>query len=75
MFQRNKLSCRRGHHGDKTKFPMVRTAKIGGWKEYFTPELLTRMEKKIRERGDNAAFMQLWKDIREEALARSTIAQ
>ncbi|KAL3195991.1 hypothetical protein MRX96_001750 [Rhipicephalus microplus] len=48
---------------------------IGGWKEYFTPELLTHMEKKIREQGDNAAFMELWKDIREEALAMSDISQ
>nr|XP_037290597.1 sulfotransferase 1C2-like [Rhipicephalus microplus] len=75
IFLRNKLSCQRGHRGDKTKFPMVRTAIIGGWKEYFTPELLTHMEKKIREQGDNAAFMELWKDIREEALAMSDISQ
>ncbi|KAH7957512.1 hypothetical protein HPB52_019630 [Rhipicephalus sanguineus] len=74
IFQRNKLTCHRGHHGDKTKFPMVRTAKIGGWKEYFTPDLLTRMEEKIREQGDKAAFVELWKDIREETLSMSTIA-
>ncbi|KAH7957510.1 hypothetical protein HPB52_019628 [Rhipicephalus sanguineus] len=75
IFQRNKVSCSRGYRGDKTKFPMVRTAKIGGWKEFFTPYLLTRMEEKIREQGEKATFMELWKDIREEAVAMSSIAQ
>ncbi|KAH6932158.1 hypothetical protein HPB50_003061 [Hyalomma asiaticum] len=59
----------RGYRGDKTKYPMVRTARVGGWKDYFTPDLLARMEQKIREQGDKAAFMELWKDIREEAAA------
>ncbi|KAH6934120.1 hypothetical protein HPB50_020658 [Hyalomma asiaticum] len=73
LFQRNKLSCTRGYRGDKTKYPMVRTAKVGGWKDYFTPDLLALMEEKIREQGDKAAFMELWKDIREEAATMSSI--
>ncbi|XP_037565830.1 sulfotransferase 1C2 isoform X3 [Dermacentor silvarum] len=73
IFQRNELSCSRGHQGDKTKYPMVRTAKIGGWKEYFTPDLLAHVEKKIQEQGDKAVFMELWKDIRLEAVAMSSI--
>ncbi|XP_077490303.1 3-alpha-hydroxysteroid sulfotransferase-like [Amblyomma americanum] len=67
IFHRNKLSCKRGHEGDKNKFPMVKTAKIGGWKEHFTPEQLACLEKKIQEEGNKASFIDLWKDIREEA--------
>lgn len=74
MFERNTLSCSHGYQGDKSKYAMVRTANVGGWKQYFTPELLARMEKKIEEEGDNAAFIDLWKGIREEAIALSKTA-
>ncbi|XP_070389138.1 3-alpha-hydroxysteroid sulfotransferase-like isoform X1 [Dermacentor albipictus] len=71
IFERNTVSCSHGYEGDKNKYAMVRTANVGGWKEYFTSELLARLEKKIQEEGDNAAFIDLWKDIREEAIAFS----
>ncbi|XP_077533334.1 amine sulfotransferase-like [Haemaphysalis longicornis] len=68
------MSCKEGHDGDKTKFSMVRRAKVGGWKEYFTPDQLARLEKKIRDEGMKASFMELFNDIREEAVALSSIS-
>lgn len=73
MFGRNDVSCKHGYGGDKTKYGLVRKAKVGGWKEHFTPAQLARFEKKIRDLGDEASFMQLWSDIREEARALSGI--
>ncbi|XP_077511115.1 sulfotransferase 1B1-like [Amblyomma americanum] len=59
-----------GYKGDKTKYAIVQGATIGSWKEYFTPELLSRLEQKILKKGDQASFMHLWSDIRAEAIAR-----
>ncbi|XP_050028865.1 sulfotransferase ssu-1-like [Dermacentor andersoni] len=73
MFARNDVSCKRGYGGDKTKYGLVRQAKVGGWKEHFTPDQLARFERTIRDLGAKASFMQLWSDIREEARALSGI--
>ncbi|KAK8769599.1 hypothetical protein V5799_013935 [Amblyomma americanum] len=59
------------YEGDHGRYCLVRSGKFGDWKSYFTPEQLRRMEAKIRDRGDDASFMDLWKDIREEALVAS----
>ncbi|XP_077535460.1 amine sulfotransferase-like [Haemaphysalis longicornis] len=75
LFSAHSLSCKEGHEGDKAKYALVRKAKVGGWKEYFTPDHLARLEKKISDEGDKATFMELFKDIREEALALSSISK
>ncbi|KAH7934452.1 hypothetical protein HPB51_029175 [Rhipicephalus microplus] len=74
LFGRKKVSCKHGYGGDSTKYGLVRKAKVGGWKEHFTPDQLARFEKKIGELGDKASFMQLWSDIREEARELSKLS-
>ncbi|KAL1474884.1 hypothetical protein MTO96_037691 [Rhipicephalus appendiculatus] len=74
LFGRNEVSCKHGYGGDSTKYGLVRKAKVGGWKEHFTPDQLARFEKMIRELGDRASFMQLWSDIREEARSLSGLS-
>lgn len=64
-------SCKEGHGGDRKKYCLVREAKVGSWKEYFSPEQLRRLEAKLTEEEKTSPFMDLWKDIREEALAVS----
>ncbi|KAH7957312.1 sulfotransferase 1B1 [Rhipicephalus sanguineus] len=66
-----KTTSREGYCGDNSKYALVKEAKVGGWKEYFTPNLLARFENKIMEEGDKASFMELWEDIRREAVALS----
>lgn len=68
-FGMNRIVCKKGHDGDITKYSVVRRAEVGGWKEYFRPDQLERVEKKILDQGDKASFMELFNDIREEALA------
>ncbi|KAH8038611.1 hypothetical protein HPB51_002735 [Rhipicephalus microplus] len=74
LFGRKEVSCKHGYGGDNTKYGLVRKAKVGGWKEHFTPDQLARFEKKIGELGDKASFMQLWSDIREEARELSKLS-
>ncbi|KAH9378081.1 hypothetical protein HPB48_006643 [Haemaphysalis longicornis] len=69
LFERTRVTCKHGYEGDETKYALVQKCKVGGWKELFTPALLARFEKKIQDEGDNAAFMELWQDMREEAKA------
>ncbi|XP_075542680.1 3-alpha-hydroxysteroid sulfotransferase-like isoform X1 [Dermacentor variabilis] len=71
LFADKKASSKQGYEGDKHKYAVVKEARVGSWKEYFTPELLARFEKKIQEQGHKASFMELWKDIREEAILLS----
>ncbi|KAK8770627.1 hypothetical protein V5799_012909 [Amblyomma americanum] len=61
-------TCKEGYEGDKYRYAVVRTAKGGDWKEFFTPELLRRMETRIREAEKSSSFMNLWKDIRSETM-------
>ncbi|XP_037565826.1 3-alpha-hydroxysteroid sulfotransferase isoform X1 [Dermacentor silvarum] len=72
LFVRNNVSSKCGYLGDKTKYSLVKEAKIGSWREYFTPSQLTCFEKKIQDQGHKASFMELWKDIRDEAIALSS---
>ncbi|XP_065289656.1 3-alpha-hydroxysteroid sulfotransferase-like [Dermacentor albipictus] len=67
IIQRN-ATCKEGYEGDKNRYALVRTAKVGGWKEHFTPDLLQQMEKRILETEKKSSFMDLWKDIRAEAI-------
>ncbi|KAH6932143.1 hypothetical protein HPB50_003046 [Hyalomma asiaticum] len=71
LFAKKNITSKEGYLGDHKKYALVREAKVGGWKEYFTPDLLARFEKKIQEEGDKASFMQLWEDIRSEAVRLS----
>ncbi|XP_065289760.1 3-beta-hydroxysteroid sulfotransferase-like [Dermacentor albipictus] len=63
-----KITCKEGYEGDKNKYSFVRSGKVGGWKDYFTPDLLRRMENRILKAEKESSFMDLWKDIRAEAI-------
>ncbi|KAH9360549.1 hypothetical protein HPB48_016443 [Haemaphysalis longicornis] len=71
VFSRREYKCKEGYGGDKNKYGIVRTARVGGWREHFTPELLSRMELRIQEAEKKTSFMELWKDIRAEAIEAS----
>lgn len=71
LFDKRKITSKEGYAGDKSKYALVKEAKVGGWKAYFTPELLARFEKKVLQEGDRASFMKLWDDIRKEAFKLS----
>lgn len=71
VFDRSKVTCKEGYKGDEMKYGIVRQAKVGSWKEHFTPELLRRMEARIIEAEKVTSFMDLWKDVRAEALKLS----
>ncbi|KAH7960361.1 hypothetical protein HPB49_018932 [Dermacentor silvarum] len=71
LFVKNKITSKEGYGGENTKYALVKEAKVGGWKKYFTPEQLARFEKKVQDEGNNASFMELWKDIRKEAFTLS----
>lgn len=74
VMTKNKVTSKHGYEGDENKFSIVKEAKVGSWKDYFTPEMLVRFEKKIEEKGDKASFLQLWADIREEATVQSRVS-
>ncbi|XP_054923096.1 3-beta-hydroxysteroid sulfotransferase-like [Dermacentor andersoni] len=63
-----KATCKEQYEGDENRYALVRTAKVGGWKEHFTPDLLHQMKKRIFETEKKSSFMDLWKDIRAEAI-------
>lgn len=71
VLAKRRVTCKEGYEGDENKYGIVRKATVGGWKEYFTPELLRRMEIKIRQVEKTSSFMKLWEDIRGEALQAS----
>ncbi|KAH6931981.1 hypothetical protein HPB50_002415 [Hyalomma asiaticum] len=75
LLSRMKVTLSEGHNRDDTKYPFVRSGKVGSWKEYFTPDLLRKMENRILEAEKGSAFMDLWKDIRAEATAHMQNAQ
>ncbi|XP_077535055.1 sulfotransferase 1C2-like isoform X1 [Haemaphysalis longicornis] len=55
-------------HGGSKSHSFVRRGEVGGWKEYFSPDQLRRMESKIAKKTHGSNVMSLWSDIREEAL-------
>ncbi|XP_075539967.1 3-beta-hydroxysteroid sulfotransferase-like [Dermacentor variabilis] len=63
-----KVTCKEGYEGDENKYSYVRSGKVGSWKDYFTPDLLRLMENRILEVEKESSFMNLWKDIRAEAI-------
>ncbi|KAK8769596.1 hypothetical protein V5799_013940 [Amblyomma americanum] len=71
----NNLTSRRGYQGDRSKYTVVNCARVGGWKEAYTPDQLVRLETRIQDEGDTASFMSLWKDMREEAIALSNLGR
>lgn len=71
LFSRNQVKSKRGHEGDHEKYVLVREARVGSWKDHFTPSQLLRFEMNIQNKKDKACFMHLWNDIREEAIAIS----
>lgn len=73
VLSRSMFKCKYGYGGDENKYGIVRTAKVGGWREHFTPELLRRMEFRIQQAEKKTPFMELWKDIRAEATEASKV--
>ncbi|XP_077535458.1 sulfotransferase 2A1-like isoform X2 [Haemaphysalis longicornis] len=74
LFEKNSIFVKEGLHGDNSKLSIVRKAIVGGWKEHFTSDQLSRLEKKIQDEGDKVSFMELFEDIREEALSLCSIS-
>lgn len=68
VLSRSMFKCKDGYGGDENKYGIVRTAKVGGWREHFTPELLCRMEFRIQQAEKKTSFIELWEDIRAEAI-------
>ncbi|XP_075553560.1 amine sulfotransferase-like [Dermacentor variabilis] len=67
------VSSRVTNGGDAKRYNFVRKAKTGEWKEHFSPEQLRRMEARIAENTTcSSVIMDLWSDIRAEALNRPT---
>ncbi|KAK8757248.1 hypothetical protein V5799_000050 [Amblyomma americanum] len=67
------ITCKDGYNGDSSKYCLVRKAKVGSWKEYFSPEQLRRMEAAIRRTEEISPAMDLWRSMRGEAVAASGI--
>ncbi|KAH7946772.1 3-beta-hydroxysteroid sulfotransferase [Rhipicephalus sanguineus] len=57
--------------GDNKSYNFVRNGKMGVWKQHFSPEQLRRMEAAIRAKTTGSSVMDLWSDIRAEALRMS----
>lgn len=68
LIVRKKITCKEGYQGDENRYAVVRKAKVGDWKKHFTPDLLRRMENRILEAEKKSSFMDLWKDIRADAI-------
>ncbi|KAH6933161.1 hypothetical protein HPB50_012530 [Hyalomma asiaticum] len=64
-----RVTCCRGHEGDDNKYAYVRTGNVGSWKDFFTPDLLKKMENRILEVEKTSSVMSLWKGIRAEAMS------
>ncbi|KAH6927652.1 hypothetical protein HPB50_006357 [Hyalomma asiaticum] len=62
------VSTKASHEGDAKQHETVRSATGGEWKKYFSPDQLRRMEAAIREKTSRSSVMDLWSDIRAEAL-------
>ncbi|KAH7959016.1 hypothetical protein HPB49_007325 [Dermacentor silvarum] len=59
-------SSKRVHGGNTKLYNFVRNAKMGGWKDHFTAELLRRMEATIKEKTQGCDVMELWADVRRD---------
>ncbi|XP_077559975.1 3-alpha-hydroxysteroid sulfotransferase-like [Haemaphysalis longicornis] len=66
--QRLNISSKAAQDGDASLHNFVRKAKVGSWKEHFSPEQLRRMETAISENTKGSDVMDLWNDIRKETL-------
>lgn len=62
------VSSKVAHGGNSKCHNFVRKAKVGGWKECFSPDQLRRMEATIAEKTHGSDVMGLWSDIRQEAM-------
>ncbi|XP_075553561.1 sulfotransferase 1A1-like [Dermacentor variabilis] len=63
------VSSRVADGGDTKRYNFVRNAKMGEWKERFSPEQLRRMEDRIAEKTScSSVIMDLWSEIRTDAL-------
>lgn len=55
-------------HGGSKRHSFVRRGEVEGWKQYFSPDQLRRMEARIAKTTRGSDVMRLWCGIREEAL-------
>ncbi|XP_037520700.2 amine sulfotransferase [Rhipicephalus sanguineus] len=65
------ISTNSAHEGDVKRHGCVGSCVVGKWKEYFSSEQLRRMETTIRKKTKGSSVMNLWRDIRAEALRLS----
>nr|XP_037281803.1 amine sulfotransferase-like [Rhipicephalus microplus] len=68
VITQRKVTCKEGYEGDENRYAIVRKANAGDWREHFTPDLLQRMENRILEVEKQSPVMNLWNDIRAEAI-------
>ncbi|XP_075744247.1 sulfotransferase ssu-1-like [Rhipicephalus microplus] len=68
MLSRRKIPSGEAHTPDRDKYAFVRSGKVGSWKDYFTPDLLRKMENRILEVEKKSSVVDLWKDIRADAI-------
>lgn len=73
LLSRANPKWKNGYEGDENKYAIVRSAKVGGWREQFTSDLLRSMELRIQEAEKKSSFMELWKDMRAEAIEASKL--
>ncbi|XP_077532706.1 amine sulfotransferase-like [Haemaphysalis longicornis] len=62
------ISSKGSHGGNNKCHSFVRRGEVGGWKEYFSPDQLRRMEATIAQKTQGSDVMSMWSDIRHEAL-------
>uniref|UniRef100_A0A1E1XRB5 Putative salivary sulfotransferase n=1 Tax=Amblyomma sculptum TaxID=1581419 RepID=A0A1E1XRB5_AMBSC len=62
------MTSKAAYEGDPKRHNFVRKAIVGGWKEHFSPEQLRCFEATIAEKTQESDIMNLWSDIRQEAL-------
>uniref|UniRef100_A0A023GLK9 Putative sulfotransferase n=1 Tax=Amblyomma triste TaxID=251400 RepID=A0A023GLK9_AMBTT len=60
------VSSKAAHGGDTKRHEVLRQAKVGGWKDYFSPVQLQRMEATIKHKTRGSDVMELWADILQE---------
>ncbi|XP_077511542.1 amine sulfotransferase-like isoform X2 [Amblyomma americanum] len=65
------VSSKAAHEGDTKRHEVLRQAKVGGWKEFFSPHQLRRMESTIQQKTRASGVMELWTDIRRETISFS----
>ncbi|KAL1445583.1 hypothetical protein MTO96_044937 [Rhipicephalus appendiculatus] len=64
-----------GYEGDPQRYSFVRKGKIGSWRDHFSPGQLRQMEAVIKQVERSTSVMELWRDVREEAIGTAETAK